>query len=196
VAEKVRCPWVPLDKALYVQYHDEEWGVPVWDDRLLFAKLCLDGAQAGLSWWTILQRRENYWQAFDRFDPQKIARYDEGKIAALLQDPGIIRNKQKVRSVVKNARGFLQVQAEHGSFSDYVWSFVGGEPIQHRIQLLEDYAATSPESEALSKALKKYGFSFVGPTIVYAFMQAVGMVNDHSLDCFRREAVANLGLEG
>ncbi len=186
---KTRCPWVPLDKELYVQYHDEEWGLPVREDRLLFAKLCLDGAQAGLSWWTILQRRDNYWRAFDQFDPQVIVTYDQGKVEALLQDPGIIRNRQKVNSVIKNARGFLEIQAEHGSFSDYLWSFVGGEPIRNRVRTIEDYQATSPESEALSKALKKYGFSFVGPTIVYAFMQAVGMVNDHSLDCFRRQEI-------
>jgi DNA-3-methyladenine glycosylase I len=190
VGEKSRCPWVPLDKALYVKYHDEEWGLPVYDDHVLFAKLCLDGAQAGLSWWTILPRRDTYWEAFDQFDPEKIGKYDENKVAALLQDPGIIRNRQKVRSVIKNARGFLEIRYEHGSFSDFLWSFVGGAPIQNPIKTLEDYQATSPESEELSKALKKYGFSFVGPTIVYAFMQAVGMVNDHSLDCFRRNEVS------
>jgi len=187
--EKKRCPWVPLDKALYVQYHDEDWGVPVYDDRQLFAKLCLDGAQAGLSWWTILQRRENYWEAFDGFDPEKIVLYDEKKVEALLQNPGIIRNRQKVNSVIKNARGFLLIQAELGSFSDYLWSFVGGKPLQNERRHLSDYPPLSPESEAMSKALKKYGFSFVGPTIVYAFMQAVGMVNDHSMDCFRREEI-------
>ncbi len=185
----VRCPWVPLDKDLYVQYHDEVWGVPVHDDRQLFAKLCLDGAQAGLSWWTILQRRENYYRAFDGFDPKKIIRYDEAKKAALMQDAGIIRNRLKIESVVKNARGYLEIMEETGSFSRYLWSFVGGRQIINSPRELADYQATSPEAEAMSKALKKHGFSFVGPTIVYAFMQAVGMVNDHSVDCFRRKEV-------
>jgi DNA-3-methyladenine glycosylase I len=187
--EPNRCPWVPLDKPLYVRYHDEEWGLPVYDDRALFAKLCLDGAQAGLSWWTILQRRENYYKAFDGFNPEKIVHYDDKKVAALLEDAGIIRNRLKVQSVIKNARGYLEIMAETGSFSGYLWDFVGGKPIANAPRRLEDYQATSPESEAMSKALKKRGFSFVGPTIVYAFMQAVGMVNDHSADCFRREEV-------
>ncbi len=186
---KKRCPWVPLDKELYVRYHDEEWGVPVRDARALFAKLCLDGAQAGLTWWTILQRRENYYAAFDGFDPEKIVRYDDAKIAALLANAGIIRNRQKVNSVINNARGYLKIVEETGSFSDYLWGFVGGQTQQNELRHLQDYPATSPESEAMSKALKKYGFSFVGPTIVYAFMQAVGMVNDHSVDCFRRHEV-------
>ena len=190
--EKNRCPWVPLDKALYVQYHDEDWGVPVYDDRQLFAKLCLDGAQAGLSWWTILQRRDNYFEAFDGFDPEKIVRYDEKKKAALLQNAGIIRNRLKVESVIKNARGYLQIIEETDSFSRYLWSFVDGRPIVNSPRVLADYAATSPEAEAMSKALKKRGFSFVGPTIVYAFMQAVGMVNDHAHGCFRRQEVMAL----
>ena len=181
-----RCPWVPLDRALYVSYHDEEWGVPVHDDQALFAKLCLDGAQAGLTWWTILQRRENYYRAFDGFDPQKIVRYDEAKIAALLQDSGIIRNRLKIRSVVQNARDYLAIMEEKGSFGDWLWSFVDGAPVANAPRTLADYTATSPQAEAMSKALRGYGFSFVGPTIVYAFMQAVGMVNDHSADCFRR----------
>jgi DNA-3-methyladenine glycosylase I len=189
VTDKKRCPWVPLDKELYVKYHDEEWGKPVYDDRLLFAKLILDGAQAGLSWWTILQRRENYWEAFDQFDAEKIIRYDDAKIEALLQNAGIIRNRLKVNSVVKNARGYLEILEEHDSFSDYLWSFVGGKPIVNHWENIEDYPAISPESEAMSKALKKRGFTFVGPTIVYAFMQAVGMVNDHSVDCFRKTEV-------
>ncbi len=186
---KTRCPWVPLDKPLYVQYHDEDWGVPVYDDRMLFAKLCLDGAQAGLSWWSILQRREDYYAAFDNFEAEKIVRYDESKIEALLSNPGIIRNRQKVQSVVKNAHGFLKIQAEQGSFAEFLWSFVGGKTITNQIRRIEDYPASTPESEAMSTALKKHGFSFVGPTICYAFMQAVGMVNDHSLDCFRRDQV-------
>ena len=186
---KKRCPWVPLDKPLYVQYHDEDWGVPVYDDRLLFAKLCLDGAQAGLSWWSILQRQENYYTAFDNFEAEKIAAYDDARIAELLQNPGIIRNRLKVQSVVKNARGFLKIQEELGSFSNYLWAFVGGKTIPNRLEQIEDNPATSPESEAMSKDLRKRGFTFVGPTICYAFMQAVGMVNDHSLDCFRRNQV-------
>jgi len=187
--EPARCPWVPLDKLLYVRYHDEEWGVPVLDDQALFAKLCLDGAQAGLSWWTILQRRENYYRAFDGFDPHKIVDYDEARVAELLQDAGIIRNRLKIRSVIKNAWGYLDILEETGSFSRYLWDFVGGEPQVNAPAVLSDYRATSPEAEALSRALKKRGFSFVGPTIVYAFMQAVGMVNDHSVDCFRRSEV-------
>ena len=186
---KTRCPWVGLDKPLYVQYHDEVWGLPVYDERLLFAKLCLDGAQAGLSWWTILQRRENYYAAFDNFEAYKIVTYDDAKVAELLQNPGIIRNRLKVHSVIKNARGFLDIQEELGSFSDYLWSFVGGQPIVNKIENLEDFRPTSSESEAMSKALKKRGFSFVGPTICYAFMQAVGMFNDHTVACFRHEEV-------
>ena len=186
---KVRCGWVPLDKELYVQYHDEEWGLPVYDSQRLFAKLCLDGAQAGLSWWTILQRRENYYAAFDGFDPNKIILYDEAKKAELLQNAGIIRNRLKIDSVIKNARGFLQIESAGRSFSEYLWSFVDGKPIVNAPETLESYPTTSAESEAMSKALKKRGFSFVGPTIVYAFMQAVGMVNDHAADCFRQPEV-------
>jgi DNA-3-methyladenine glycosylase I len=170
-----------------VQYHDEEWGVPIYDDQLLFAKLILDGAQAGLSWITILRKRDNYWQAFDGFDPEKIARYDEAKIAELLQNSGIVRNRLKVQSAVKNARGYLAIQEQHGSFSDFLWQFVDGEPKQNNWQALQGIPAETAESQAMSKALKKHGFSFVGPTIVYAFMQAVGMVNDHVVDCFRYE---------
>jgi DNA-3-methyladenine glycosylase I len=185
----IRCPWVPLDKPLYVQYHDEEWGLPVYDDQRLFAKLCLDGAQAGLSWWTILQRRENYYAAFDQFDPEKIVRYGDEKIADLLHNPGIIRNRLKIQSVIKNARGYLEILEEGNTFSDYLWGFVGGTPKVNRLVSLEDYPATSVESEAMTRTLKKRGFTFVGPTICYAFMQAVGMVNDHSTACFRHEEV-------
>ena len=184
-----RCPWVPTHLSLYVQYHDEEWGVPARDSQALFAKLCLDGAQAGLTWWTILQRRENYYAAFDNFAPHKIVRYDGAKVAELLGNAGIIRNRLKIQSVIKNAHGYLKIEEERGSFNDFLWSFVGGQTIVHELRELKDYPATCPESEAMSKALKKYGFSFVGPTIVYAFMQAVGMVNDHSVDCFRRDQV-------
>jgi len=183
----MRCEWCG-DDPLYVQYHDEEWGVPVYEDRLLFAKLILDGAQAGLSWITILRKRENYWAAFDQFDAEKIARYGESKIAELLQNPGIIRNRQKVRSTVKNAQAYLDILEKEGSFSHFLWQFVDGQPIQNEWQTIAEVPAKTAVSESLSKALKKRGFSFVGPTIVYAFMQAVGMVNDHMVNCFRYQA--------
>ena len=181
-----RCPW-PTNDPLYTRYHDEEWGVPVYDDQLLLAKLILDSAQAGLSWITILKKRENYWQAFDNFDAEKMANYDDAKIAELMGNAGIIRNRQKINSAIKNAQAHLHLQEELGSFSEYLWGFVGGEPIINALQSEADYMATSPESEAMSKDLKKRGFSFVGPTICYAFMQAVGMVNDHLVSCFRYE---------
>ena len=180
----VRCPWPGTDP-LYGQYHDEEWGVPIYDDRLLFAKLILDGAQAGLSWITILRKRENYWQAFDQFDPEKIARYDDAKFAELMNNSGIIRNRLKIQAAIKNAQGFIKIQDELGSFSDYLWNFVGGQPIVNAWTSLDQLPAKTPESEAMSKSLKKRGFNFVGPTICYAFMQAVGMVNDHLVSCFR-----------
>ncbi len=189
-----RCSWCGNDP-LYVKYHDEEWGVPIYDDQLLFAKLILDGAQAGLSWITILRKRENYWQAFDQFDPEKIARYDDAKIAELLQNPGIVRNRLKVNAAVKNAKGFLKIQEEQGSFSDFLWQFVDGQPIQNRWQTMGDIPTETKESQAMSKALKKQGFSFVGPTIVYAFMQAVGMVNDHIVTCFRYEECRKLSVD-
>ena len=188
---KNRCHWCGEDP-LYVQYHDEEWGVPIKDDQLLFAKLILDGAQAGLSWITILRKRENYWSAFDQFDPHKIARYDDEKIGELLQNPGIVRNRLKVQSAVKNARGYLTIMAEHGSFSVYLWSFVDGRPIQNSWGSLADVPAETAESRAMSKGLKSYGFSFVGPTICYAFMQAVGLVNDHVTGCFRFDEIRTL----
>jgi len=181
---KIRCGWAG-DDPLYVQYHDEEWGVPVHDDRHLFEMLCLEGAQAGLSWITILRKRENYRAAFDHFAAQQIAAYDEAKIAELLQNPGIVRNRLKVHGFVKNARAFLAVQEEIGSFDTYIWQFVGGAPLLNHRQSLRDIPAQTPEAEAMSKALKKRGFTFVGPTICYAFMQACGMVNDHIVDCFR-----------
>lgn len=181
---KIRCEWCLGDR-LMMQYHDEVWGVPVYDDRQLFAKLILDGAQAGLSWRTILYKQENYYEAFDGFEPEKIARYDEEKIAELLENPGIIRNRLKVQSAVKNAQGYLRIKEEHGSFSDFLWQFVGGTPIQNSWEKMGDLPAETAESQAISKALKNYGFNFVGPTIVYAFMQAVGMCNDHIVDCFR-----------
>lgn len=184
-----RCPW-PGDDPLYVKYHDEEWGVPIYDDQLLFAKLILDGAQAGLSWITILRKRENYWQAFDNFDPEKIALYDDKKFAELMDNPGIVRNRQKINAAIKNAQAYLEIKAELGSFSDYLWGFVGGKPIVNSWRSLEQIPAKTSESEAMSKALKQRGFSFVGPTICYAFMQAVGMVNDHVVNCFRYNEVS------
>jgi len=187
--EPVRCPWVDLTKTDYVAYHDEEWGVPVHDDRLQFEFLILEGAQAGLSWYTVLRKRETYRVAFDGFDPDKIARYDETKIADLLADPGIIRNRAKVAAAVNNARRFLEVVEERGSFAAYLWDFVDGTPIVHELRALDDYAATSPESDALSADLQRLGFKFVGPTIVYAHMQATGMVNDHTVDCCRRREI-------
>ena len=179
-----RCSWCG-DDPLYVAYHDEEWGVPVYDDRTLFEFLILEGAQAGLSWSTILKKREGYRAAFDGFDPEVVARYDERKTAELLADAGIVRNRLKVASAVSNARAFLEVQVEHGSFSDYIWGFVDGAPIQNHWPTLAEIPAKTPLAETISKDLKKRGFRFVGPTIVYAHMQATGMVNDHVVDCFR-----------
>lgn len=184
-----RCPWCGEDP-LYVKYHDEEWGVPVYDDQLLLAKLILDGAQAGLSWITILRKRDNYWPAFDQFDPQKMAGYDEAKVAELLKNPGIVRNKLKIQSAIKNARGYLAIMEKEGSFSRFLWQFVDGQPIQNQWRSLSEVPAETAVSHTMSKALKSYGFSFVGPTIVYAFMQAVGMVNDHLVDCFRYQEVS------
>ncbi|MGP1382542.1 MAG: DNA-3-methyladenine glycosylase I [Thainema sp.] len=179
-----RCAWVG-DDPLMIEYHDQEWGVPVHDDRHFFEKIILDGAQAGLSWRTILHKRENYRNAFDNFDPQKVAQYDDAKYQALLQNPGIVRNRLKVASAITNAQAFLAVQSEFGSFDRYIWQFVGNETIQNTWQTPEQVPATSPESDALSKDLKKRGFKFVGSTICYAFMQAAGLVNDHTVDCFR-----------
>ncbi|MEM7798217.1 MAG: DNA-3-methyladenine glycosylase I [Chloroflexota bacterium] len=186
---KIRCGWCGTSDPIYVNYHDQEWGVPIYDDRLLFAKLILDGAQAGLSWITILKKRENYWAAFDQFDPEKIVQYDGDKIEALMQNAGIVRNRLKINAVVKNARGYLKIVEETGSFSDYLWEFVGGQPIQNSWEILDEVPAETAESRAMSKALKKRGFSFVGPTICYAFMQATGLVNDHVVGCFRHEEV-------
>ena len=182
---KTRCAWCPTDNPLYMQYHDEEWGVPVHDDRMLFEMLNLEGAQAGLSWLTILKRRETYRAAFDHFDAKKIARYDAKKKAALMKDEGIIRNRLKIAATVENAKAFLAVQKEFGSFNQYIWSFVGGKPKRNRHRKGEPPPASSPEAEAMSRDLKKRGFRFVGPTICYAFMQAVGLVDDHGAECFR-----------
>jgi DNA-3-methyladenine glycosylase I len=181
---KTRCGWCNSDP-LYIRYHDEEWGVPVHDDRHLFEMLILEGAQAGLSWFTILKRREGYRAAFDHFDAKKIARYDKKKEAALMTDERIIRNRLKIASTVTNAQAFLVVQKEVGSFDRYIWSFVQGKPKRNRWTKPGQIPAQTPEAEAMSKDLKKRGFRFVGPTICYAFMQAVGMVDDHMADCFR-----------
>ena len=181
---KKRCDW-PGENELMIEYHDTEWGVPLHDDRKLFEFLLLDNAQAGLSWQTILNKRENYCKAFDNFVPAKIARYNQRKITSLLNNPGIVRNRLKVQSAVTNAQAFLEIQAEFGSFDTYIWKFVNGTPIRNRWKSLKDIPATSPESDAMSKALKKRGFKFVGSTICYAFMQSAGMVNDHLTCCYR-----------
>lgn len=186
-----RCSWCGTDP-IYVKYHDEIWGVPVYDDKELFAKLILDGAQAGLSWITILKKQEGYYRAFDGLDPEKMAKYNEVKIQELIVDEGIVRNKLKIKAAVTNAQAFLKIVEEKGSFSDYLWSFVGGKVITNRLKDMSEAPATSPESDAMSKDLKKRGFKFVGSTICYAFMQAVGMVNDHIVDCFRYEEVKKL----
>ena len=184
-----RCPWGESTNPLYRTYHDEEWGVPVHDDRKLFEMLVLEGAQAGLSWSTILNKRENYRAAFDNFDPRRVAAYDDAKIAALLADPGIVRNRLKIHAAVRNARAFLAVQQEFGSFDAYIWRFVGGKPIKNAWRAMQDAPTRTLESDAMSKDLRRRGFVFVGSTICYAFMQAVGMVNDHVVDCFRYNQV-------
>jgi DNA-3-methyladenine glycosylase I len=184
--QKTRCPWVNLKNPLYIKYHDEEWGVPVHDDQKLFEFIILEGAQAGLSWETVLNKRENYRKAFDNFDPKKVAKYTDKKVEKLLQDPGIIRNRLKVKSAITNAQNFLKIQKEFGSFDKYMWSFTNNKVIKNKIRKIEDYQATSKESDALSKDLRARGFKFVGSTIIYAHMQAIGMVNDHVLGCFRR----------
>ena len=184
-----RCGWCSSDP-LYIAYHDHEWGVPEHDDRKLFEMLILEGAQAGLSWLTILKKRDNYRQAFHQFDPERIARYGDRDIDRLMQNQGIVRNRLKIEASIKNARGYLQICAEHGSFSDYLWAFVGGTPIINNRQDLTDIPSRTAISEKMSKELKNRGFNFVGPTICYAFMQAVGMVNDHTTDCFRYRQLA------
>lgn len=188
-----RCPWVNLEKPDYVAYHDEEWGVPVHDDGVLFEFLTLEAAQAGLSWYTVLRKREAYRKAFAGFDPAKVARFSEKKFAALMENPGIIRNRQKIRAAMVNAGRFLAVQEEFGSFDAYIWRFVDGRPIQNALKSAKDYRPTSKEGDALSRDLKQRGFQFMGPTVVYAHMQATGMVNDHVVDCFRCKAVKSLG---
>ncbi|HTD68875.1 MAG TPA: DNA-3-methyladenine glycosylase I [Gemmatimonadales bacterium] len=187
-----RC-WAGGDDPLMLAYHDEEWGVPLRGDRDLFAKLVLDGFQAGLSWRVILHKRASFLEAFDGFDPERMARYDRKKIAQLLKDPGIVRNRQKVHAAISNARAFLEFPAPDGAFGTFLWSFVGGAPKQNRRRSLRDLPARTRESDAMSDALAKRGFRFVGPTICYAFMQAVGMVNDHLITCFRHREVQRLG---
>ncbi len=188
-----RCEWCS-DNPLYLAYHDEEWGVPVIDDRLLFEFLVLEGAQAGLSWLTILKKRQNYRMAFDNFHCDLIASYAERDIIRLLADAGIVRNRRKIESVIKNARGVIDLRQQYGSFSTYLWNWVDGSPLQNSWPRLAEVPASTPLSDALSKDLKKRGFSFVGSTICYAFMQAVGMVNDHTIDCFRHQEVRALAL--
>jgi len=182
---KTRCAWAEQGKSYYLTYHDEEWGVPVHDDRLHFEFLILEGAQAGLSWDTILRKREAYRKAFDQFDPEIVARYDQKKMDTLRQDAGIVRNKLKIQSAVRNAKVFLKIQQEFGSFDHYVWEFVGGKPIINAWKDMAEVPVTTAESDALSKDLKQRGMNFVGSTIIYAYMQATGMIMDHTTDCFR-----------
>ena len=182
-----RCGWVDLSKPDYIAYHDDEWGQPVHDDRVLFEFIVLESAQAGLSWYTILRKRDGYRRAFDGFDPNIIAQYDEQKVAELLQNEGIIRNRLKILATIQNARSFLAIQKEYGSFAQYLWSFVGGKTIHQAFENLSDYPTHTTESDALAKDLKKRGFKFMGTTTCYAYMQAVGLVNDHQKNCFKRQ---------
>ena len=191
---KHRCGWC-LGDPLYEAYHDQEWGVPVYDDQTIFEFLILETFQAGLSWITILRKRENFREALDDFDYKKIARYSEAKLEALLQNPGIIRNKLKVKATVSNAQAFIEIQEEFGSFSKYIWSFVNHKPVQNSVKIYKEAPATTAISDALSKDLKKRGFKFTGSTVVYAHMQATGMVNDHEVDCFRYAEVKSLGVK-
>ncbi len=188
-----RCPWLDTSKPDYVDYHDHEWGVPVYDDQLLFEFLTLESAQAGLSWYTILKKRENYKNAFANFDVRKIAAFTEHDIEKLMQNVGIVRNRLKIVATINNAKCFITVQEEFGSFSDYQWRFVGNKPQVNDLETLADYPAVTEASTLFAKDLKKRGFKFLGPTTVYAYMQACGMVNDHSNNCFRKEEVKKLG---
>lgn len=183
-----RCSWVGNDP-VYIEYHDREWGVPVYDDQRLFEMLILEGAQAGLSWITVLRKRQNYRQAFDQFDPEKIIKYDEHKVENLLKNQGIIRNRLKIESVIKNARAYLQVYAEFGTFSKYIWSFADTGPKINHWKNLKEIPASTQQSDIMSRDLKKRGFKFVGSTICYAYMQAIGMVNDHTIDCYRYKEI-------
>lgn len=196
MSEKTRCKWSTGGNELYLDYHDHEWGVPQHDDWVLFEFLILEGAQAGLSWSTILNKREGYRKAFSGFDPEKVARYDKAKINKLLQDPAIVRNRLKVEAAVINARAFLEVQEEFGSFDAYIWRFTGGKPIQNSWKAMKQVPASTKESDAMSKELKSRGFKFVGSTIMYAHMQATGMVNDHTVNCFRWKQLQGRGTRG
>lgn len=187
---KIRCPWA-MEDPMMMEYHDMEWGVPVHDDRLLFEFLILESAQAGLSWITVLRKRGNYREAFDNFDPVKIANYGQKKIEELVNNEGIIRNRRKILATVANAQAVLEIQKEFSSFDSYIWEFVGSKPVQNKWKSMEDVPSITAESKMMSKDLKKRGFKFVGPTICYAFMQAVGMVNDHVVDCFRHSLIEN-----
>ena len=194
-ASPVRCDWTLKGNELYFAYHDTEWGVPARDDRTQFEFLILEGAQAGLSWSTILNKREGYRAAFAGFDPERIARFGKRDVARLLRDPGIVRNRLKIESAIGNARAFLEFQEQHGSFAKHMWSFVGGKPLQNKFERHKQVPATSPQSDALSKDLKQRGFRFVGSTIIYAHMQATGMVNDHLVGCFRYKQCKALAKE-
>jgi DNA-3-methyladenine glycosylase I len=189
MSEPKRCGWAPLGDPLYLAYHDEEWGVPVHDDAMLFEMLVLEGAQSGLSWSTILRKREGYRAAFFGFDPARVARFTAARVERLMQDPSIVRNRLKIESAVANAKAVLRAEREHGSLDAYLWSFVGGAPIVNRPRALGDIPADTKESRAMSKDMKRRGFRFVGPTVCYAFMQAVGMVNDHVTTCFRFDEI-------
>ena len=192
MSDRIRCAWVPAGDELYAKYHDEEWGVPVHDDRVMFEFLVLESAQAGLSWKTVLNKRENYRRLFAEFNPEKIAEFDEAKIESLLLDAGIIRNRAKVRATVNNAKAFLKVQNEFGSFTKYIWGFVSGKVIDGKRKTIKDLPSRSDVSDALAKDLKKRGFSFLGPTVCYAHLQATGLINDHSEDCFRYRECSQL----
>jgi DNA-3-methyladenine glycosylase I len=186
---KHRCPWIDMTKQDYVDYHDKEWGVPVHDDRTIFEFLTLEAAQAGLSWYTVLRKRAAYREAFAGFEPERVARFDKRRVEQLLRNDGIIRNRLKIIAAVNNAKQFMAVQDEFGSFNAYIWGFVGGKPVVNKLRTLKDYAASSAESDALSRDLKRRGFKFVGSTICYAHMQATGLVNDHVMTCFRRKEI-------
>lgn len=196
MTEKKRCGWVPKNDALYREYHDKEWGVPVHDEHLLFEFIILEGAQAGLSWATILKKREHYREVYDHFDPQKVAAYGPDKVDSLLNDPGIVRNRLKVNASIENAKAFLKIQEDYGSFDNFIWRFVKGKPLQNRWNSLSEVPAKSEVSDDMSKSLKKLGFKFVGSTICYAFMQAAGLVNDHTVECFRYQEVAKYRQRG
>ena len=189
---KNRCEWLTDDK-IYLEYHDNEWGVPLYDDRALFEMLILEGAQAGLSWLTILKRRATFRIAYDNFDPERMAKWSDKKIIQLLKDPGIIRNKLKVAAAKQNAQAYLQIIKDHGSFKDFIWSFVGGKPIKNHWETMKDIPVKTKESDEMSKALKNKGFKFVGSIICYAFMQSVGMVTDHIISCYRYKEIKNIG---